>query len=112
MKINSVDFDAVIKDAIKAAKAVAGTNWPALKDYVENIGRGIANDTFFLKKKKDGGEFDEEDAKMFMEDQKILARMRLRSLAIITMQIAEDIINAIVDVFRSAINSAIGWKVF
>jgi len=112
MKINGVDFDAVIKDAIKAAKAVADISWPALQDYVENIGRGIANDALFLKKKQDSGEFEEADARMFMEDQKIVARMRLRSLAIVTMQIAEDIINAIAGVFKSAINTAIGWEVF
>ncbi|MGH8380814.1 hypothetical protein [Pseudomonas sp.] len=112
MKINDVDFDAVIKEAIKAAKAATNASWPTLKDYVENIGHGIANDALFLKKKKDSGEFDEADARMFMEDQKIVARMRLRSLAIVTMKIAEDIINAITGVFKSAISTAIGWDVF
>ena len=44
-----------------------------------------------------------------MEDQKILARIRLRSLAIITLQIAERIWNAIAEVFRTAIYRALNW---
>lgn len=112
MNINGVDFDTVMKDAIKAAKAVVDTDWPVLQGYVENIGRSIANDTLFLKQQQDSGEFDEADARMFMEDQKIVARMRLRSLTIISMQAAEDIINAITGVFKSAINNALGWQVF
>ena len=65
----------------------------------------------FLAKKKLSGEFNEEDSKVFMDDQKMLARIRLRSIAIITLQLAERIWNAIADVFRVAINKAIGWDV-
>jgi hypothetical protein len=35
--------------------------------------------------------------------------MRLRSVAIITLKIAEQIWNAIINVFNAAINKAIGW---
>lgn len=57
------------------------------------------------------GEFNEDDARIFMEDQKVVARIRLRSLAIITLQIAERVWNAVATVFRSAINTALGWTV-
>ena len=51
------------------------------------------------------------DAKVFLEDQKMVARMRIRSIAIIGLQLAENIWNAIADVFRKAITKAIGWTV-
>lgn len=109
MKINNVDFDVVTKDAIKAAKDIITEGCDELSDIVENIGKNIANDVAFVAKKQASGEFEESDAKIFMEDQRIVARMRLRSIAIITLKIAEDIWNAIVNIFNTAINKAIGW---
>lgn len=111
MKINDVDFDLVTKDAIEAAKGIVTEGWDQLADIVENIGKSIVSDVEFIAKKKASGEFDESDAKIFMEDQKTVARMRLRSIAIITLKIAERIWNAIVDVFNVAINKAIGWTI-
>ncbi|TLF45105.1 hypothetical protein FEI13_18385 [Halomonas urmiana] len=109
--INGVDFDRVLDDAVKAAKAVVNDNWDEVKEIVENIGKGLINDVSFVAKKKLSGEFNEEDAKVFIDDQKMLARIRLRSVAIITLQLSERIWNAIANVFRVAINSAIGWDV-
>ncbi len=89
--INSVDFDDVIKDALAAAKAVITDNWTEVRDIVENIGKGLVNDIEFIAKKKLSGEFNEDDAKVYLEDQKLVARTRLRSIAIITLQVAERI---------------------
>ena len=109
MNINGVEFDDVIKDAIKAATVVFSEGADNLVDIVKNIGDSLVCDIEFVAKKKLSGEFEEVDARVFLEDQKVVARMRLRSLAIITMKIAEDIWNAIVHVFNSAINQALGW---
>jgi len=111
MKINNVDFDLVTKDAIKAAKEVVTEEWDQLSDIVENIGKSIVSDVEFIAKKKVTGEFDESDAIIFMEDQKTVARMRLRSIAIVTLKSAERIWNVIIEVFNSAINKAIGWTI-
>jgi UDP-3-O-[3-hydroxymyristoyl] glucosamine N-acyltransferase len=109
--IDGVNFNDVVDDAMDAAKLVVSGNWEEIKDIIKNIGEGLTNDIAFLAKKKLSGEFNEDDAKVFMEDQKMLARIRLRSIAIITLQFAERIWNAIADVFRAAINTAIGWAV-
>lgn len=111
MKINDVDFDEVTKEAMKAAKMAFEGGWDELKDVVENIGKSLVSDIEFVAKKKLSGEYEEADAKVFMEDQKTVARMRLRSIAIITLKIAEDVWNAIVGVFNTAINKAIGWTI-
>jgi len=109
MIINNVDFDVVTEEAMVAAKRVANDGWDELVDIVENIGQSLTSDVAFVAKKKASGEFEELDAKIFMEDQKTVARMRLRSVAIITMKIAERIWNAIAEVFNTAINTAVGW---
>ena len=111
MFINNVDFDVVTNEAIAAAKLVLQDGWEELSDIVENIGKSLSSDVEFVAKKKLSGEFEELDAKVFMEDQKTVARMRLRSIAIITLQIAERLWNAIAKVFNTAINQAIGWTI-
>jgi hypothetical protein len=111
MIINNVDFEEVVDDALAAAKAVLLDNWDEIRDIVENIAKGLANDVVFIAKKKAEGVFNEDDARVFLEDQKIVARVRLRSLAIITLQIAERIWNAIAKVFRAAVKAALTWTV-
>ncbi|OQX42590.1 MAG: hypothetical protein C3L25_00130 [Candidatus Sedimenticola endophacoides] len=105
-----MDFDEVIDQALLAARAVVTENWDQLEDIVAHIGEGLVSDVAFIAKKKKSGEFNEEDARVFLEDQKLLARMRLRSVAIVTLQLAERIWRAIADVFSRAINSALGWS--
>ena len=109
--INKVDFDEVVDDALKAARAIVTDNWDEIRDIIESIAKGIASDVEFIAKKKLSGEFDEDDARVFLEDQKMLARIRLRSLTIIGLQTAERIWNAIADVFRAAITKALDWTV-
>jgi len=111
MVIEGVDFDEVTREAVEAARLIATDGWDELADIVENIGHSLTSDIAFVAKKKKSGEFDELDAKVFMEDQKIIARMRLRSVAIVTLKIAEEIWNAIANVFNAAINRAIGWTI-
>ncbi len=107
--INNVNFDDVVNEALKAAQIVLSDNWDEARDIVENIAKGLVNDVSFIAKKKLSGEFNEDDARVYLEDQKMLARVRLRSLAIITLQIAERVWNAIADVFRTAIKTALKW---
>lgn len=111
--INGVDFSVVAQDAISAAKAAANNDaaWNSLKDIVKNITDSLDADIQLIAKRKLSGEFNEADAKVFLEDQKMVARMRIRSIAIIGLQLAENIWNAIADVFRKAITKAIGWTV-
>lgn len=112
-KINKIDFDKVSAEALAAAKAVLDDDnvWKSLEDIVENISDGFVSDIKFIAKKKKSGEFNEDDARIYLEDQKTIARVRLRSVAIITLQIAERVLNAISEVFRKAVNSALGWTV-
>lgn len=112
-RINGVDFDEVTRDALAAAKQVLNNDdvWKDLNDIVKNISDGLVADVEFIVKKKASGEFNEGDAKIYLEDQKTLARVRIRSVAIITLQIAEQVLNAISAIFSKAINTAIGWRI-
>jgi len=110
--INDVDFGKVVQDALAAARDVLLADFDKLKDIVENIGNSIVNDVVFIGQKKASGEFNEDDARVHLEDLKVLARIRLRSVAIVTLQLAERVWNAIASVFRAAIQQALGgWVI-
>jgi len=111
--INGVDFSQVAKDALAAAKLAANDEgvWKSLKDVLKNVTNSLKADVEVIAKRKISGEFNENDAGVFLEDQKMLARMRIRSVSIIGLQLAENILNAIADVFKKAINTALGWTV-
>ena len=109
--INGVNFDEVVGTAVDAAKAVASENWDQLEEIVRGVAEGLKNDVTFIADKQAAGEFNEDDARAFLEDQVTAARVRLRSISIITLQIAERIWNAIAEVFRGAINTALGWPI-
>lgn len=111
--INGVDFSLVAKGALAAAKAVINdeTAWSELQDIIKNITDALSKDVQLIAKRKLSGEFNEDDAKVYIDDQKMIARIRIRSVAIIGMQLAERAWNAIADVFRIAINKAIGWTI-
>lgn len=110
--INGVDFSRTVDDAIEAARAIVTDNWDEVRDILRNIGEGLSNDIAFIAQKKTSREFNEDDARVFLEDQKMLARIRLRSIAIITLQLAEQIWNAVANIFRAAIRQALGgWSI-
>jgi len=111
--INGVNFTQTGKDALTAARVLLddpGT-WKELKDILQNVADGFTADVKFIARKQLSGEFNEDDARVYLEDQKTIARVRIRSLAIITLQLAEKVLNAVLDVFRVAIQRAIGWTV-
>jgi hypothetical protein len=111
--INGIDFSVVAKNALAAAKLAANDDnaWKSLNDILKNVTNSLKADVQIIAKRKISGEFNENDARVFLDDQKMVARMRIRSLAIIGLQLAERIWNAIADVFKVAINAALGWSV-
>lgn len=111
-KLNDIDIGNVVKEAMTAAKETGVSNWADIKDVVKHISDNMLSDLKYVAKKKLTGEFDEYDGKIFLEDQKMVARTRLRSIAIVTLKTAERILNAIVEVFRGAANKALGWDIF
>lgn len=111
--INGVNFTQVGKDALEAVRVLLedpGT-WKSLKDILQNVADGLTADIRFIARKKLSGEFNEDDARVYLEDQKTIARVRIRSVAIITLQLAEKVLNAMLDVFRGAVRQALGWTV-
>ncbi len=111
--INGVNFTQVGKDALDAVKLLLDdpATWKSLKDILQNVADGLTADIKFVARKKLSGEFNEDDARVYLEDQKTIARVRIRSVAIITLQIAEKVLGAVLNVFRVAIQRAIGWTV-
>ena len=109
---NGVEIGNVVKDALNAAKAVGVGDWAEMKGLVKNIADSMLVDLKYIAKEKLNNNIDEYGAKIFLEDQKMVARIRIRSLAIITLQTAERVINAVIEVFTVAANKALGWDIF
>ena len=83
-----------------------------MKGLVKNIADSMLVDLKYIAKEKLNNNIHEYGAKISLEDQKMVARIRIRSLTIITLQTAERVINAVIEVFRVAANKALGWDVF
>ncbi len=111
--INGVNFTQVGKEALDAVRLMLDdpSTWKLLKDILQNVADGLTADIKFIARKQVGGEFNEDDARVYLEDQKTIARVRIRSVAIITLQLAEKVLNALLDVFRGAARKALGWTV-
>ncbi|ENO7812559.1 hypothetical protein ACB524_004400 [Salmonella enterica] len=109
--INGVNFDDVIDDAEQAVKEIVINNWSGIKDLITNIARGMVDDVEFIAQKKISGEFNEYDARAFLDDNNIVARIRLRAVLIKSLELVEKVWNAIAEIFRDAINHAIGWVI-
>lgn len=107
--INGVDFDVVTADAIKAVKAVIQADWPAVQSTIVSLGQRMASDALFVQRQLVDGKLDAAGAHALLQDQKIVARMHLRTVAIITLQLADAILDAMANVFKIAINRALGW---
>lgn len=109
--INEVNFDDVIEDARKAVKNIAIKDWSSIQDLITNIARGMVDDVEFIAKKKLSGEFNEYDARAFLDDNNIVIRIRLRAVLIKSLELVEKVWNAMAEIFRDAINRAIGWVI-
>lgn len=110
--LNNIDVGDVLAQAMASAKHAARDSWPAVSELANNIGRSILIDLDYIARQKVLGQIDEYGAKIFLEDQRMVARARLRALAIVTLQLAEDIINAMLRVFNTAAQKALGWVLF
>ena len=109
--INGVDFGQVAQDALGAARAALGDEgaWQSLNGIVADISDGLAADIALIAEKKASGEFNEDDARAYLGDKTMVARIRIRSVAIIGLQMAEQVWNAVAGVFHKAIGQALGW---
>lgn len=102
----------VLKQAIGAAKTASGGHWTAAKELAKKSAKDMINAGIMIKKMQVTGDISEEDAKQLIEEEKIVARIRLRSLAGIGLAAAQAIVNAIMDILKGTVNTAIGWDVF
>lgn len=110
--LNDTDIGDVLAEALTSARQAAQDSWPAVSELADNIARSILIDIEYVARQKLLGQIDEYGAKIFLEDQRMVARARLRSLAIVTLQLAENIINAMLRVFNAAAQKALGWVLF
>ncbi|WP_271273680.1 hypothetical protein [Aliamphritea hakodatensis] len=111
MIINNVDFDSVLERIIASATLENGTAQEDVRRVIEYIGRDMFSDIAFLREKQQSGEYEEDDARTLMDEQKLIARLRLRNLPSLDISQANRLWTLVADEFSFAISRAIGWQV-
>ncbi len=111
MIINNVNFNAVLDGIITTVTRENQTSREEIRRVIEHIGRDMFSDIAFINEKQKSGEYEENDARIFMDDQKLIARLRLRNLPSIDISQANRLWTVVADEFSFAISRAIGWQV-
>ena len=99
----------LIHQMLAAAAAVAGKEWPAIRDYAEIEFSGLVYTAAYVGEKTLTGDISREDAVNLMEMQKNRRRAVLLSIQGQSEVMLESAINAALKVARSGINVALGF---
>lgn len=111
-RLEAVELDEVVGEAITAAKAAAGNDWDDLSEYVEKSAKNLLSSGVMIAKLLAQGKIDQDDARQLAEEERIVIRMQLRTIAGVTLLAAQNVINAIVGVISKTVNEIIGAEVF
>lgn len=111
MIINNVNFQAVMDKVVTQIVQEHLDSEEDMRKVIEYIGKDMFSDIAFLTEKQQSGEYEENDARVFMDDQKLIARLRLRNLPSVDTAQANRAWQVIADEFSFAISRAIGWQV-
>lgn len=106
-----VDVPKLTSDMIDAAKNVVADKWPQVGEYAESEFRKITESIATIENLKLLGEITEEQAQLHLEIQANASRMVLAALEGMSLIIAEQAINAALNVVKDVVNTTLGWKV-
>lgn len=109
-RLNAVDFDALVQEAISASKTLIRHGWSSVKEFVKKAAKNVRDSGVAVAKMLAQGAITEEEAKLLMEDERILLRVQLRTIIGMALLTAERVINAIVSAFRDTFNTVMGFE--
>ena len=103
----SFDVEATFEDMVAAVSGVLSGEWPELKDCVEKAldDEKEALETIALMRL--AGDIDDEDLKSNLDDEKVVLEAALLACKVRAKVVAENAVNAAIDVLNKAIMAAI-----
>ena len=108
-RLNETDFDALLQQAVSAAKGFVVHGWSSIKEFVKKAAKNVRDAGVSLSKMVADKTITHEEAKLLLEDERILIRMQLRTVVGMALLTAERVLNAIIGVFRGALNRIVGF---
>jgi hypothetical protein len=106
----SLDIDAITAQMISDSKNVFTSKWPDVKIYAESELRNFVIHLQELDSWKRDGKISEEDAKAMVNLHKRSMKMVFTSCQVISLVLAEKVVNSAVDKIKNLVNSKLGWQ--
>lgn len=107
----SIDFSKLIQDMLGAAKTTLATHWNDAKPYVEKEIKSYVENIRLIDDLKTENRITEEQAKLYLDIQRSSMRIVLLTIEGLGILAVEATINAVIDVIRNTVNTAIGWNI-
>jgi len=104
LKINEM-----LSAMLDEVKEVIGDKWPEVRDYAESELKKLGENLLLIEKLRAAGEMSEEEARLYLDMQKLAMRNVLISIEGIGIITAERAINAALGVVRDSVNKALGF---
>jgi hypothetical protein len=109
-RLDETDFDDLLQQAVSAAKALVVHGWDAVKEFVKKAAKNVRDVGISLAKMVAQHTITDDEAKLLLEDERILIRMQLRTVVGMGLLTAERVLNAILGVFKGAFNRIVGFE--
>ena len=107
----NIDFSKLVQDMLTAAKGKLTSHWKEVKPYAEKEVNSFAENIKLIAELKIKGKITEEQAKLYIDIQKSSMRIVLLTIEGLGILAVESAINAAIDVIRSTVNTALGWRI-
>lgn len=111
-RLETLGLDEILEEAITAAKEAAGDEWDDLSEYVEKSAKNLLSSGVMIAKLLAQEKINQDDARLLAEEERIVVRMQLRTIAGVTLLVAQNVINAIVGVISKTVNEVVGAEIF
>lgn len=107
----NIDFSKLVQDMLTAAKGKLTSHWKEVKPYAEKEVNSFAENIKLIAELKMKGKITEEQARLYIDIQKSSMRIVLLTIEGLGILAVESAINAAIDVIKSTVNTALGWRI-
>ena len=108
-RLHEVDFDDLFRHAVTAAKDVILHGWDSVKEHVKKAAKNLRDAGVSIAKMLATGVISQEEARILLEDERLVVRMQLRTVLAGAILTAQRVVAAILGVFRDAFNRIMGF---
>ncbi|WP_272149941.1 hypothetical protein [Tenacibaculum aiptasiae] len=109
--MEQINIQQVLEEMLNAARGVIENHWEEAKPFAEQSFKSLAENLQLINQLKMTGDITETQAKSYIEIHKNSVRIVLLTIEGLGILAVEATINAVIDVIRTTINTAIGWDI-